>query len=100
MVCMNDQVDVLVIGGGPAGLAAAIAARRGDLDTAATLVAGGARCADSKGMGHHADIILLRAEVEAALDASGSDLSAALDRGQGMTIEDLVNEVLRVVEGA
>ena len=26
MVCMNDQVDVLVIGGGPAGLAAAIAA--------------------------------------------------------------------------
>lgn len=28
MVCMNNQVDVLVIGGGPAGLAAAIAARQ------------------------------------------------------------------------
>ena len=28
MLCMNNQVDVLVIGGGPAGLAAAIAARQ------------------------------------------------------------------------
>ena len=28
MVCMSNQVDVLVIGGGPAGLAAAIAARQ------------------------------------------------------------------------
>jgi hypothetical protein len=78
-------------------MAAVVAVRRGHLEAAATLLTASARFGDSKGIGSHADVQPFRAEAEAAVAAYPGDLSAARARGAVLTIDDLVDDALRVV---
>jgi predicted ATPase/class 3 adenylate cyclase len=76
----------------------AVAARRGDIEIAAALLAGAGRVADPRGIRGDTEVSRCRAEAEATVAAYTGDLSAARARGASMTIDDLVNEVLRVAE--
>ena len=77
-------------------MTAAVATRRRQLESGAALLAGTARYADPKGL-RGWEYTASRAEAETAVDASPVDLSPACARGAAMTIDDLVNEALRVV---
>jgi hypothetical protein len=79
-------------------IAAAVAARRGDLEATAALLAGAARVADPRGIRGDTEVSRCRAEAEAAVAAYAGDLTSARARGASMTIDDLVNEALRVAE--
>jgi tetratricopeptide (TPR) repeat protein len=71
---------------------AALAARQGEIDTAATLLAGGSRYGDALGSrGFYAPC---RAEATSTVEAHTGDLGAARGLGTRMTFEDLANLAL------
>ncbi len=77
-------------------IAAALAARRADIDTAATLLAASGRFPDSLRRMALPEYGQCHEEAARAVDAFDGDLSAARARGAAMTIDDVVDEALRV----
>ena len=75
-------------------VAAALAARRDDIETAAVLLAAAARHADPLGIGGHALMHACRVHAQTAVDAYPGDLTAARRRGEAMTLDDLITYTL------
>ena len=76
--------------------AAAIAMRCGEPEASAALLAGATRLADPHGLRGDNEYQRCRVEAEDAVAAYPGDLAAARARGGAMTIDDLVDEALRV----
>ena len=70
-------------------IAAALAARHDDIETAAVLLSAAARHADPLGIGGHPLTHACRVHAQAAVDAYTGDLSTTQRRGEAMTLDDL-----------
>jgi hypothetical protein len=75
-------------------VAAALAAARGDLETAAVLLAAADRHADRLGTGPAGIQRVCRLEAQTAVDAHPGDLTAARHHGTSMTLDDLITYAL------
>jgi predicted ATPase len=75
-------------------VAAALAAHHHDIETAVVLLVGGARHADPMGVGGDHLTHLCRVHAQTAVDAHGGDLTAARQRGEAMSLDDLLTYTL------
>ena len=71
-------------------VAAALSARRDDIETAAVLLAAAARHADPLGIGGAGRTPLCRDSAQAAIDAHPGDLTAARRHGEAMNLDELI----------
>ncbi|MEO8694275.1 MAG: adenylate/guanylate cyclase domain-containing protein [Acidimicrobiales bacterium] len=74
--------------------AAALAAQRQDIETAAVLLAAAARHGDPIGIGGGALTHLCRVHAQTAVDAHPRDFTTARDHGVAMTLDDLITYTL------
>jgi predicted ATPase len=79
-------------------VAAAIAARRDDIERAAVLLAAAARHADPTGIGGDYLSRACRAEAQTAVDAYSGDLTAARHQGAAVTLDELTTYTLATLD--
>jgi hypothetical protein len=75
-----------------------LAVQLGDVETAATLLAGASHHADPLGIGGIALVFLCQEGARRAVDAHTGDLGAAQRRGETMTFDELVAFTLETLE--
>jgi predicted ATPase/class 3 adenylate cyclase len=92
----DEGVTLIVLNA--AWVGAAIAVQHDDLPTAAVLLAGAARHADVLGIVGESMGYSCRLRAEAAVAASAADLAGARAKGAGMTVDDLTDCCLALLD--